>query len=454
LKIDEEKVSKRRKREKKSGMILKIILPLILVVAMVTVAFSFFNPQKDSESSSGIVGNLVAFVTGSKNGSKNSNGSSTSSMNIGEGDIVYDQALETRFHRTIAVSDGIVSVGTIMKEQTTKYQLIVTKFDENGNLTWKYEFGNDGDEWGYDIIGEEDGYIVLGIAASPSLNVRGRYDALVLKLSKDGKLVWYKTYGGPDWDRAYKIVKVKGGYAFVGDNYMKGGDVSENYGEHDFWIVKIDNNGNILWNKSFGGVRWDRAYSIGYIEESDTIIIVGSSNSFTDGTRYEGYVVAYSGNGELLWKTQLVNGQAVWPFDLKVDGKDIFVGGYTAERSGNDSSYVEKAFVAKLNDMGGVQYMKTFGTNVRLQSISVLNSDDEEDRLIFAGYKDVNGTKQPWYGDFVLTDRTSNPVVVERTINSEYGMLFDANLGGSAAFYSGTSMEKGIGKGIVKIMPE
>jgi len=137
-----------------------------------------------------------------------------------------------------------------------------------------------------------------------------------------------------------------------------------------------------------------------------------------------------------------VNGQAVWPFDLKVDGKDIFVGGYTAERSGNDSSYVEKAFVAKLNDMGGVQYMKTFGTNVRLQSISVLNSDDEEDRLIFAGYKDVNGTKQPWYGDFVLNDRTSNPVVVERTINSEYGMLFDANLGGSAAFYSGTSMEK------------
>ncbi len=454
MRLDEEKVSKKRKRGKKSGMILKIILPIVLLVAMVTVAFSFFNPQKDSASSSGVVGNLIALVTGSKNGSKNSNGSNTSSMNIGEGDIVYDQALETRFHRTIAVSDGIVSVGTIMKEQTTKYQLIVTKFDENGNLTWKYEFGNDGDEWGYDIIGEEDGYIVLGIAASPSLNVRGRYDALVLKLSKDGKLVWYKTYGGPDWDRAYKIVKVKGGYAFVGDNYMKGGDVSENYGEHDFWIVKIDNNGNILWNKSFGGVRWDRAYSIGYIEESDTIIIVGSSNSFTDGTRYEGYVVAYSGNGELLWKTQLVNGQAVWPFDLKVDGKDIFVGGYTAERSGNDSSYVEKAFVAKLNDMGGVQYLKTFGANVRLQSISVLNSDDEEDRLIFAGYKDVNGTKQPWYGDFVLNDRTSNPVVVERSINSEYGMLFDATLSGNAALYSGMSMKNGIYEGIVKIMPE
>jgi len=46
LKIDEEKVSKRRKREKKSGMILKIILPLILVVAMVTVAFSFSIHRK------------------------------------------------------------------------------------------------------------------------------------------------------------------------------------------------------------------------------------------------------------------------------------------------------------------------------------------------------------------------------------------------------------------------
>ena len=454
MRLDEEKVSKKRKRGKKSGMILKIILPIVLLVAMVTIAFSFFNPQKDSESSSGIVGNLVAFVTGSKNGLKNSNDSSASSININEGDIVYNQALETRFYKTISVSDGMISVGTVLREQNTKYQLIVTRFDENGNLTWKYEFGNDGDEWGYDIIEEEDGYVVLGIAASPSLNVRGRYDALVLKLTKDGKFVWYKTYGGPDWDRAYKIVKVKGGYAFVGDNYMKGGDVSENYGEHDFWIVKIDNNGNILWDKSFGGIRWDRAYSIGYIEESDTIIIVGSSNSFTDGTRYEGYVVAYSGNGELVWKTQLVNGQAVWPFDLKVDGKDIFVGGYTTERSGNGNSYVEKAFVAKLNDMGGVQYLKTFGANVRLQSISVLNSDDEEDRLIFAGYKDVIGTKQPWYGDFVLNDRTSNPVVVERSINSEYGMLFDATLSGNAALYSGMSMKNGIYEGIVKIMLE
>ena len=194
---------------------------------------------------------------------------------------------------------------------------------------------------------------------------------------------------GPDWDRAYKIVKVKVDMPLLviiheGRRYRK-------LCEHDF-DCKIDNNGNILWDKSFGGIRWDRAYSIGYIEESDTIIIVGSSNSFTDGTRYEGYVVAYSGNGELVWKTQLVNGQAVWPFDLKVDGKDIFVGGYTTERSGNGNSYVEKAFVAKLNDMGGVQYLKTFGANVRLQSISVLNSDDEEDRLIFAGYKDVNGT--------------------------------------------------------------
>lgn len=450
MRLDEKKISKRGKSEKVSSVIFKVIFPIVLLVAVVTVAFSFFNPQKDSASSSGFVGNLIALVTGSKT----SNDSSVSSITINERDIVYDQALETRFHRAIAVSDGIISVGTVLREENTKYQLIVTKYDENGNLTWKYEFGNDNDEWGYDIIEENDGYVVLGTAASRSLNVRGRYDALVLKLTKDGKLAWYKTYGGPDWDRAYKIVKAKDGYAFVGDNYMRGGDVSENYGEHDFWIVTIDNSGNIIWNKSFGGIRWDRAYGIGYIEESDTIIIVGSSNSFTDGTRYEGYVVAYNGKGELVWKTQLVNGQAVWPFDLKVDGKDIFVGGYTAEKSEDNNGYVEKAFVAKLNSIGGIQYMKTFGTNVRLHSIDVLSSNGNEDRLIFAGYKDINGTKQPWYGDFALTDRASTPVVIERMINSEYGMLFDATLGGNVAFYSGTSMENGEYKGVIKIMPK
>lgn len=443
MRLDEEKINKKKRNGKNHKSILFVILLIILLLAIVTIAFSFFSSSQGSTPNS-----FFTFVAGSKNNSKNS-------VSTKEIDIVYDRALESRFHKTLPVSDGVVSVGTILKDENMKYQLFVAMFREDGSLVWEYEFGNEGDEWGYDIVEESDGYIIVGTAASQSLGVRGRYDALVMKISRDGNLVWYKTYGSADWDRAYKMTKVKDGYIFVGDNYMKGGDVVENYGEHDFWIVKIDNAGNIVWSKSFGGIRWDRAYGIGYMEEEDIIVVAGSSNSFTNGTRYDGYVVAYNGKGDLVWKTPLVNSQVVWPFDLKIRDKNIFVGGYTVEKAGNNKNYVERAFIAKLNAIGSVEYLRTFGTNVRLHSINILNSEAKEDRMTFAGYKESNDVKQPWYGELTITNGVKDGLVaIERTVNSEYGMFFDTNSSENFVIYSGTSMENGKYKGLLKIMPK
>ncbi|MGC8901777.1 MAG: hypothetical protein ACP5KD_00315 [Fervidobacterium sp.] len=369
--------------------------------------------------------------------------------------ITYSEGYEVRFHRVLKSKDNIVAVGTILKNADLKYQLFFVIFDANGQIIHRVEFGAEGDEWGYDLLKDGDEYIVIGLSSSRSLNVQGRYDVLVLRIDKDGNIVSYNTYGGPDWDRVYKILKVNGGYVFVGDNFMKGGDVYENYGEHDFWIVKIDRNGKIIWSKSFGGIKWDRAYSAEYDASSDTIIVVGSSNSFNDGNRYDGYVVAYDSNGQMKWNVVLSNFNTLWPTSVSIFNSEIYVGGYVFENG------EEKSFISKINLSGKVEYIKTFAQNTRIQSLKPIQDDNKNTTIYFVGYKDSvkdsgenngdnSGRKIPWYGQFNFAEGMITPVVVEYTLGYDYGMLFDISYDGFSAIVCGFVMEKGKISGLIE----
>ncbi|PHJ12615.1 hypothetical protein IM41_07205 [Fervidobacterium sp. SC_NGM5_G05] len=426
MKFESKKVSAIKKRKKNT--LKKIFFSLFFVVLIFGILFAIYNLAKFVP--------LFANSTPEKSKDKK----------VESKVISYNDSYEVRFHKVIKDGKNIIAIGTVMKDPSLKYQLLVVSFDENGNVKWKTEFGKEGDEWGYDILKSNNGYIALGVVSSKSLNVNGRYDALVLNISNSGDVISYKVYGGPDWDRAYKLLKVKDGYVFAGDNFMKGGDILENFGEHDYWIAKIDSKGTLLWSKSFGGIRWDRAYSTDYDAETDTIIVVGSSNSFTDGTRYEGYVLAYDSNGTLKWKTFLSNLGTIWPTSASIANSKIYVGGYAYENGS------EKSFIAMLNPSGKVEYIKTFADKTRINAIKVKKTE-KQDIVYFAGYKD-NGTKQPWYGQFIFSSEMTEPVLVEYSIDSEYGMLFDILIEDGYVITSGSTMEKGKAIGLIKAVPE
>jgi len=381
---------------------------------------------------------------------------------INNKDIIIDTGLESRISKVISVEDGFVAVGSTITDEDEKYQILLVKIDETGEIIWTKLLGADGDDFGYDVIPLDDGFLVLGTTSSKSLDVSGRYDAYVVRLDKKGNVVWQKSFGGPDWDRAYKISKVEDKFVFAGDNYAKGKDVTQNFGEHDYWIVALSNEGKIIWDRSFGGVRWDRAYAIGYDEKNKQIIVAGSSNSFTNGTRYDGYIVSYDTNGNLLWQTVLTNSQTLWPMDLCITADSVFVGGYVYEFSNEPNSEkfgTEKAFVAKLSLNGEVEYLKTFGENVRIHSV-VCNSQSQvqelNDVVYFAGYKYDYEKKVPWYGVFEYNKASDAINVVEKTIDTEYGMLFSISRDEKRNVFilSGSVMDNGKMKGLTKLLPE
>jgi hypothetical protein len=122
----------------------------------------------------------------------------------------------------------------------------------------------------------------------------GNSDFWLVKVDANGNALWNKTYGGTDVDAAFSIVQTSdGGYALAGYTYSYGA------GNADFWLVKTDLNGNALWNKTYGGTVAEMAWSM--VKTAD------------GGYALTGVTTSYGAGYSDFWlvKTDL-NGNALW----------------------------------------------------------------------------------------------------------------------------------------------
>ncbi|MBC8754399.1 hypothetical protein H2O64_06930 [Kordia sp. YSTF-M3] len=167
------------------------------------------------------------------------------------------------------------------------YDFWVVKLSNTGDLIWQQSYGGTGIEIGYDIAKTTDGnYIVVGDTRSSDgdvSNPKGSADFWVIKVSDtDGALIWERTYGGSDFESARAITPLQdGGFAIVGSAKSNNADVNSNYGQNDFWVIKINDAGNLLWEKNFGGSQIDIAYGI--IETTDEKLVVAGNTQSSDG---------------------------------------------------------------------------------------------------------------------------------------------------------------------------
>ena len=156
----------------------------------------------------------------------------------------------------------------------------------------------------------DGGYIVAGHSSSNDGDVSGNHglaDYWVVKLTNTGAIEWQKSLGGTGYDYAYSIQQtIDGGYIVAGESNSNDGDVSDNHGEMDFWVVKLTSLGTIAWQKSIGGSGWDQAKSIQHTIDGG-YVIAGSSSSI-DGdvsSNYGGFdywIVKLTSVGALEWQ--------------------------------------------------------------------------------------------------------------------------------------------------------
>lgn len=304
----------------------------------------------------------------------------------------------------------------------------IVKIAPEGAVEWQRNIGGFLEEGAEAIRPTSDGgYIVAGYTKSNDADVSGNHgfgdtdDAWIVKLSSTGAIQWQKCYGSLGFDVANDIRETPdGGFIFCGTNDSNSGDVSDNKGAYDFWLTKIDANGTLMWNKSYGGSAIEIARAVRVAPDGGYVVCGSTSSNSGDVSGFHGaadmWVIKTDASGSIQWQNALGGAGSDLGYDLELtpDG-GIVAAGITASTSqdvsgnhgGND------AWVVKLNALGMKVWQRCLGgTGYEIaQAVDV----DELGRIIVAGYTtSANNGNVSGYnggGDFWLVGLSSGGVV-------------------------------------------
>ena len=181
----------------------------------------------------------------------------------------------------------------------------VVKLDNTGGIEWQKCLGGTRDDYATSIIQiKGGGYAVAGYTDSDDSDVSGNHghgndDYWVVKLDDVGNLLWQKCLGGSDIDDAYSIIQTNdSGYAVAGFSSSYDQEVSGDYGQFDFWVVKLNDTGAIQWQKHLGGTSYDQATSL--IQTSDGNYVIAGVTSSNDSD-----IKGNNHGGEDMWVVEL-----------------------------------------------------------------------------------------------------------------------------------------------------
>jgi hypothetical protein len=276
----------------------------------------------------------------------------------------------------------------------------IVKLNKHGNIQWQKSLGGSYIDQAYSIQQTRDsGYIVAGYSYSNDGDVSGNHgyaDDWIVKLNKNGNIQWQKCLGGSRGDVASSIQQTTdSGYIIAGYSSSHDGDVTGKHGAVDYWILKLNKNGNIQWQKCLGGSAGDHAYSIQQTTDSGYIVAGWSESRNVDvknnhgGTDY--WIVKLNKNGNIQWQKCLGGGfaDAAASIQQTTDGGYI-VAGYSKSKdgdvSGKHGSY--DYWIVKLDKQGNIQWQKCLGGHSADYAYSIQRTTDSG--YIVAGYSESN----------------------------------------------------------------
>ncbi|KAA1247284.1 hypothetical protein [Aquimarina sp. RZ0] len=186
------------------------------------------------------------------------------------------------------------------------------KLDAAGNKEWRRYFGGTDNDRSYDVIETEDNnFLMIGSSESVDFDItasKGSYDFWVVKVNAAGDKIWEKSFGGSEIDVSYGIAAAGNGkYIIVGDSRSNDGDISNANGNADLWIIQIDTNGNLIWEKSLGGTQFDTGRDINKTQNGNFIITGNSRSNDGDIDQNKGQSdilnILIKSNGDVLWRS-------------------------------------------------------------------------------------------------------------------------------------------------------
>lgn len=172
--------------------------------------------------------------------------------------------------------------GDKIEEKTSYFVCIIiltilssSAYAQSPKTDWIKTFEGTGNDWGRSIVQTSDGgYAITG---ETRLENYGNSDFGLIKTDSGGNQQWTKKYGGTSFEYSHSVVQTSDrGYALTGVTYSFGA------GGFDWWLVKIDSEGNIQWSQTYGGIEDDYAHSV--LQTNDGgYAIVGETKNYGNG---------------------------------------------------------------------------------------------------------------------------------------------------------------------------
>lgn len=270
--------------------------------------------------------------------------------------MTYGGAAYDAVYDVIQTDDGgYIAVGNSASFDPSLlyYDVYLIKTDAAGNLQWQRTIGSPFWESGYGFNKTSDGgYIIVGSKTDPSSLTT---DVYVIKVDGSGNVQWEKTFGGEKNDKARAVQQtLDGGYVIFGDS-ASFGSVPFQY---DMYVIKVDVNGGKQWETVIGGdfTEW----TWGGMQTSDGgYVVVGDTRSYsTPGGWADAYLVKLDANGDQVWD-QIYG-------DIKFDaGRSVLQttdGGFMiAGETVPSGSATSKAYLIKTDPAGNMQWSQTYG---------------------------------------------------------------------------------------------
>ncbi len=164
---------------------------------------------------------------------------------------------------------------------TNSIDFYMAKLDSIGMMQWQKLYGGSALDEAYSILqATDEGFVLAGITNSNNGDVSGNHgssDAWVVRIDSVGNLVWQKCFGGQGADIARSIVQnASGNVVALALMSKSGGQIKHNWGGNDFWLFEIDSIGDLLWEKSLGGIYSDYPYALNTTNDG-ALLCTGSS---------------------------------------------------------------------------------------------------------------------------------------------------------------------------------
>ncbi|WP_111959322.1 T9SS type A sorting domain-containing protein [Chryseobacterium lathyri] len=302
-----------------------------------------------------------------------------------KGELVWEKYFSGNNHDYLSASiatqeGGFLLAGTsysgkgLDKKDESKggSDLWLIRLSEFGDQIWQKTLGSASDEEARSVIQTTDlGFFVAGNVQN-SAKGHGSKDVLIIKLDKDGKELSQSILGGKGLDEVEKMIPTKDGGALLGiysRSGVGGTKKTENYGEGDFHIIKLDKNCKVQWEKNYGGTADDHLRTLALT--SNGYVIGGESRSEISGNKTVGieektdlWLVALDEKGNEQWQKSynfggrdVLMGMSVLHSADDKNTKGVLIGGYTQseERIKADD---EKFWMLYLDQNGNEQWRK------------------------------------------------------------------------------------------------